>query len=129
MGYCIENRGNDFEMDMSLANDALKSLKALFSQADFAPRWASTETILEAKTFEDALSEAGFDLLDDGKLYYQIWFNGEKYGGDEIKILSAIAPYVTPGSYIEMGGEDGEIWRWVFDGDTVIEKYPRIIWD
>ena len=40
----------------------------------------------------------------------------------------AIAPYVEAGSYIEMYGEDGDKWRYVFDGKTVKEVYPKVEW-
>lgn len=34
-----------------------------------------------------------------------------------------------PGSYIEMRGEDGALWRWVFDGKTCKEITAKITWD
>lgn len=61
-----------------------------------------------------------FDLSGNAA---EIYFNGEKAGDDEI-LFDAIAPFVKDGSYIEMRGEDGECWRWVFDSGkcTVVKK-------
>jgi hypothetical protein len=69
-----------------------------------------------------------------------IFFEGDKMGDDEV-LLRAIAPYVEAGSYIEMRGEDystytflgsaglyQHMWRWCFDGKTMVEKYPTITW-
>ena len=57
-----------------------------------------------------------------------IMFEGEKLG-DEKKFFNAIAPFVRKGSYIEMTGEDGSLWRWEFDGSMCIENVPNISWD
>jgi len=56
-----------------------------------------------------------------------IKFEGENNGSDK-EIFEVIAPYVEEGSYIEMCGEEGEIWRWVFDGKTCVEKTPTVKW-
>src|SRR5690606_21320852 len=40
-------------------------------------------------------------------------FRGERLGDDRV-LFEAIAPFVEPGSFIEMVGEDGAIWRWTF---------------
>lgn len=60
-----------------------------------------------------------------------IFFEGDKMGDDEV-LMNAISPYVEAGSYIEMRGEDYNTyttWRWCFDGKTMVEKYPTIIWE
>ena len=54
-----------------------------------------------------------------------IYFEGEKYGDDDL-IFNAIAPYVEDGSYIQMNGEDGAIWRWVFENGKCVEKQATI---
>jgi hypothetical protein len=36
---------------------------------------------------------------------------------------------VKESSFIEMGGEDGAIWRYEFDGKICFENYPTISWD
>ena len=48
-------------------------------------------------------------------------FYGEKLGDDEI-FLSALAPYVEDGSYLEFEGEDGYSWRWSFKNGKLVEK-------
>ena len=55
-------------------------------------------------------------------------FNGEKSGSDFI-LFKAIAPFVEAGGCIEMEGEDGLQWRWLFDGKTCTEQYAKTVWE
>lgn len=84
--------------------------------------WVTTEEFVEATTLQEAIkawrwsvevSEESGDIVD-------ICFDGEKLGDDTI-LLEAIAPYVEAGSFIDMEGEDGSLWRWAFDGRGVVE--------
>jgi len=55
-------------------------------------------------------------------------FRGEKLGSEE-ELFSVLAPFIEHGGYIEMLGEDNELWRWVFwRGELRVER-PRVIWD
>ena len=128
MGYCINSCGCGFKMKKANADEALKAIKNLFSQPGFSAGWVHTDTVLGADTFEDALSESRFDVYsftDEDEYYTEICFNGEKYSGDEEDILNAISPFVEDGSYIEMSGEWGERWRWIFHKNGIEEKYTR----
>ena len=127
MGYYMNNRGCAFSMPVSEADNALNALKELFSNGYIAG-WVEGRRVLEAKTFEDALGECRFEVEKDSDKYDYLYFSGEKYSGNEMDILGAIAPFVEDGSYIEMFGEDGEIWRWVFHKDGMEEKSAKIIW-
>lgn len=85
-----------------------------------------------------------FDKIQDIEELFQYWrweayfdyegsicdlnFSGEKLGDDEF-LLSAIAPFVKDGSYIQMAGEDNEIWRWKFANGEMKAIYPKIIWE
>jgi hypothetical protein len=40
-------------------------------------------------------------------------FEGQKLGDDE-QLFRVLAPFVRPGSYIEVLGEEGYRWRWTF---------------
>ena len=54
-------------------------------------------------------------------------FTGEKLW-DHDEMFKEIAPYVEDGSYIEMHGEDGSMWRWVFKNGVCHEIDPVITW-
>ena len=53
-------------------------------------------------------------------------FNGEKYWDDDNTLLKTIAPYVTDGSFIEMRGEDSEVWRWVYKNNAIETHYAEL---
>lgn len=66
--------------------------------------------------------------LDGAGNIVRLDFEGQSLGDDD-KLFGAIAPFVKAGSYIEMIGEDGERWRWLFDGATMVEKNATVSWD
>ena len=92
--------------------------------------WVDTKKFVNAETLADALGEWRWNCYireDTGDLV-EITFDGEKLGDDEI-LLSAIAPFVEAGSYIEMEGEEGCHWKWCFDGKTMTEKSGRVVYE
>lgn len=128
MGYCMTQQNADFTMSKSKFPDALKAVKALTAGTK-EYSWVDSGPILKAETLEEALDEWswGLQFNDEGDVE-SICFNGEK-GGDELELFKAIAPFVEVNSFIEMMGEDGELWRYHFNGKTCIEIDPKIDWD
>lgn len=144
MGYCIEQRDCDFTIKAANVPKALDAIKALASQEDRMSggsysggqcrerwfSWVRTEDFANAASFRDAMWAWRWEVEEandgSGDVAW-IMFQGEKYG-DESVLLEAIAPYVEGGSYIEMQGEDGAIWRWIFEDGKVQEKDATISW-
>lgn len=54
------------------------------------------------------------------------FFIGDRAADYVETFLFAIAPFVLPGGYIEMRGEDHELWRWVFSRGKVVQITPRV---
>ena len=131
MGYYMEQRDSDFTIKQENIQRAWDALIKLFENGKRDYSWVDTRSVLEADSFRDAMEEARWVIYYDNNRedVCGILFNGEKYGGDEVIILGAIAPYVENGSYIEMLGEDGEIWRWVFNDGSIEEKNAKIVWE
>ena len=48
---------------------------------------------------------------------------------NEEKLLMSIASYVENGSFIEMRGEDGSQWRWIFSNGTLREVKSKLVWE
>jgi hypothetical protein len=48
--------------------------------------------------------------------------------GDDFEFFKIIADLVEDDSWIEVTGEDGEKWRWVFKNGTVEEIHPKLVW-
>lgn len=139
MGYYMEQVGSNFTIKKENIQKAWDSLVELFKiekksihdSSGYHYSWIDTESVLNARTFEEAMSESRWDVETnplDGDII-DIYFNGEKYGGDETIILSSIAPYVENDSYIIMQGEEGERWKWKFINGKIEEISGRFVFD
>ena len=49
--------------------------------------------------------------------------------GDEQKLFQAAAKYIEDGSFLEMYGADGDLWRWVFKNGQCRSVYPQCTWE
>ena len=85
---------------------------------DYPSVCPDAESIFNALGFETSLT-------DDGALSLDFY---DSKAGDEDKFLDAVAPFVEPGSYLSWRGEDGSIWRDIFDGKTRENQYAEITW-
>jgi D-mannonate dehydratase len=66
------------------------------------------------QSLEEMVSDWGWHLqFDPSRDIVGIEYESDSMRGDE-DMLDALAPFVENGSYLQMNGEEGEIWRWVF---------------
>lgn len=119
MGYSVSQTDSKFTVKASNLPAALAAATA----------W----TALSLSSVAEALGEDGWEATVDQQTgdITDIAFQGEKmYPADlgEDDLLFHLAPFVEPGSYIEMRGEDGKRWRWLFDGTSVKIKFAKISW-
>ena len=47
---------------------------------------------------------------------------------DDFEMFQKIAPFVRDGSFLEMTGEDGALWRWVFKDGECQEINAVVTW-
>ena len=113
MGYCITQTDGSFEF--SDPDGALKAIQGIPSG-----KYGWTHHDSSVDNLRDALEEWRWDYDK-----YGLNFGGEKIGDDQV-LFDAIAPFVKEGSYLQMQGEDGCIWRWYFDGKTCEEQNATI---
>jgi hypothetical protein len=141
MGYCINQVGQRFFIHKKNFSPALSAIKALatrtneMSGGSWGPvfgrtaswySWVRTEEFLNAQTLDEALQVWRWEpQIDERGNIYLLNFVGEKLGQDDI-LFQAIAPYVRNNSYIEMMGEDGARWRWVFRNGECVEKEGKV---
>lgn len=126
MGYCISQTESDIFIAECLHSRALEALKAMDVGGCM---WVTEYNIKQAKDLADVLREWGYaaELDEDGNLY-DLWFQSEKLG-TEFAMFKVLAPFVKKGSYLQMSGEEGAIWRWVFDGKECHEVEAKITWE
>lgn len=129
MGCYISITESKFSIRADQKEGALKALRALASTEIFAwvgRDWAQRPTL--AKTLEDW----HWELLEDecGNVT-GIFFHGQNQGDDEA-MFNAIAPFVDPGSFIEVQEEEGACWRWAFnkgeEGVYMEEQWADVFW-
>ena len=125
MGYYMNQRDSSFFLPKEKQQEALKAIKI----AGENNRRIFDSHILQAQTLKEALeSWCWKPQYDDEGNIEAIYFEGHKSGND-LELFNAIAPFVKAGSFIEMGGENGAIWRFQFDGRICFENYPTISWE
>lgn len=70
----------------------------------------------------------GSNIKDGSDYVHDIQYTGGNNYGSISYPLEQIAEFVEAGSYIEMSGEEGRRWRWVFDGKTCKQVFPVLTW-
>ena len=133
MGYCIELIEKNFKIKPNCEVELINKIKEFCKNfkgynGDGKITWVDKNSVLESNSLEEIFDEFRYPLtkLDDGS--YDIdYFSGEKLG-DDYSFFFTIAPFVEDGSYIEMLGEDGDKWRWIFKDGKCNEKYPKVEW-
>jgi len=108
VGYYIQQLDCDFQIPAQKIQAAFGALQAAPNDSE---RFPDLVSLLRGNGWEIAQSDAG-DVV-------HIEFVGEKYRDYVENALVALAPFVDPGSWIEMQGEDHERWRWRFDGGSL----------
>jgi hypothetical protein len=130
MGYRMHQTGGEFFIAAGDKARALAAIKSLHGQETYGDHfsWVDTPEFLRADSLEGALRVWRWDAEADGDgNIVALEFAGENLGDDE-KLFGTIAPFVRAGSYIEMTGEDNEMWRWVFADGTCREITPTVTW-
>lgn len=127
MGYCMKQTEAKFVIPESKHKRALGDLKELVKRTSRL-MWVTAKDVLEAPHLSDAMDAFGWPVKhDDAGNITAIQFAGEKAGDDKL-FFEAIAEFVDDGSFIEMCGEDGSRWRWIFSGGAVTEKHAAVSW-
>jgi len=133
MGYVVFQRDSKFRIPKATHQRALDRLKSLAGYEpivdSMGPHFSFVRQAELAKAVDlaDALQTWRWEpeQSEEDRSIIGIHFTGEKYG-DEDLLFAAIAPYVEAGSYLEMIGEDGALWRWVFDGTYVYKIFAQV---
>ena len=86
--------------------------------------WVNTEDVRKAVADRDIIRVFecwGYDLAilreEDGITHYYLAMSAASDAkmGDEEKFFAAIAPVVVHGCFVDVRGEDGEEWRWMWE--------------
>lgn len=131
MGYDCTCTGSSFDMKAENIGKALKALAKTHyvSQPDKILAICEKGSFEEKKDmFQAVLQDNGyFAAFDEKGNVCEICHETYKWREDN-DFFDVFARFVEKGSYIEMAGEDGQLWRMVFDGEHCREVYPTILW-
>lgn len=131
MSYCMQQRAQQFSMKPESKAKALEAIKnAVREQVRRSNASHEDHSFVEAmnqtNTLEEAMAAWGWQLDDVGNGKYDIECLGNNLCDDR-QLFDAIAPFVVAGSFIEMSGEDGTLWRWYFDGEQCEEQLGHVV--
>ena len=130
MGYCMKQIGCEgFLIKAKNKVKAFQAIQALAMEIKKSKErfhWFEADEVLACKNLNEVLTFWEWEPEEDenGDIV-SLSFVSEKLG-DEVKMFKAIAPFVKKGAYIEMSGEEGHLWRWIFNGKHCDEKAPKI---
>ena len=136
MGYCMQMMGGFIVNPADKAAAALAAVKTIPLNCY---SWVDMDRVRSAEQLVDAVRSWRWDarVLEDGEYNASVGavgdiivdgFYGDKSGDDHV-LFGALAPFVNDGDSIEMMGEDGARWRWLFRGGKCVEQAGRIVYD
>ncbi len=80
---------------------------------------AALQQVRPVSSLAEALDPWEFDLNLSGDII-SLELRGARLGRSR-EVFAALAPFVEPGSFIRIRGEEGEEFRWTFDGSVFQE--------
>ena len=131
MGYMISQHGSDFGIWNEVG--ALRALQRVTTDSQKRFTWFDEGE--DPVTLDQYMVGWSWELERDPVDHHNldhpvtgIYFLGEKAGEGNNILFNTIAPYVKASSWIEMQGEEGERWRWMFNGKTLSTVYASLVW-
>ena len=129
MSYSVDVTVSKFRMTVENQKAALAALKSAGPEA-WKTHW-SNGPILDERTgrLDQWLEDCEWIAeLDSDYALVRLDREHETLAGNEEAMFGVLAPFVEPGAVIEFLGEDGDRWRYVFDGKTVAVQKGKTNW-
>lgn len=128
MAYSVNFLDGNIAIRASAKPAALAALMSLAADDSIVRDAEVLRPLLASTTLEDALRAFDWDShTDQAGDVVHMWMTDDQLDHSEA-MFRALAPHIEPGSYVEFAGEDGDIWRWSFESQHVIETYPQFLW-
>ena len=131
MGYHVKQKSAEFLIRYENFDAASQALIA-FAQKTEKIDWVDKKALIFAckrHDFYSAMDECHWECDGDENGINEINYRGETRCYNDHDILNVIAPFAESGSYIEMAGENGDMWRWRFNGRECIEEKAVVIYE
>jgi hypothetical protein len=129
MGYCVRQVDSKFKVKIEDFPAVIDSLREHLNKVNMSGWYDKTE-IINMTTIHEMLEEIGWSVKYDLNMNItDIEFENEKFWESDKAVVLAFAPFAEAGSFIEMLGEDGAKWRYVFDGNSMKEVQAKTVWE
>lgn len=130
MSYSVSMRSSSFRISKEKFGEALKAIRAFFEEPahDEYVELSNIIGCCDAGDIINALANARWYCGQDSKGICSIKFIGSKLGVDD-QLFCILAPFVEDGSFIEMEGEEKNLWRWKFENGTCIDEQGRVLYE
>lgn len=123
MSYTMQQRDSSLHISSEKVSPAFKALK------DVCKERSLFDGLKKAHHLEGATRAFGWELeFDDDENVIGIELLKSYYDKEDELLFTTLAPYVKANSFIEMVGEDHDIWRWHFSGKECKSKKPAVSW-
>ena len=129
MGYCAYIMEQDITIKGSEKPKMLNKFRHPSAISPTHYGWVNPQELAQAESLQEAWNALGFWFSESTDDINYIEFGGEKLSDDHVVFSNIIAPHVEPGSWVEWQGEDGERWRWEFNGKTVRENRACVMYE
>lgn len=130
MGYCVDLEESTVTISKENSIKLMEFLKSYIIDSNPDWRWVNNGYVVNYcvdNNFEELMYELGYAIYETDEPGYSIEYRSSEKLGDDEEIFSLIAPYINDG-YIELLGEDGDKWRYVFENGKCETKHPKIEW-
>ncbi len=125
MSYSAEQKSTCFHIPAKKYSELLQALEYFFLENE--AEYVDSQNVLEAckrKDLAKAFYYARWQITQDEKGICNITFLHSKLGSEH-HLFSYISSFIEEDSFIEMLGEDGNLWRWRFDGKYCYEENAK----
>ena len=130
MSVYIDESYSQFSIKKKDLNAAFAAAAELVQSGKYAKHWddSSKKQIEDASNLNEFFEAAGWETGYGSKGLERLSCP-EYYNNEDILLFKAIAPYVKPGSYIDINTSDFQHFEWYFDGYTCEWKEGTMDYD
>lgn len=123
MGYCIEMKESNILIKKEKQEELLHELNN-WAKSKNCIMWANKYELENETDLEDFFGEMRYECEFKEQNIVDLCFYGEKLGND-MQFFEIVLKYSKDGSYIEMLGEDGDLWRYQYINGKYGEYRPN----
>lgn len=102
----------------------LEAMKRVKADVPVTGTWTHMikQSFLRNLGFNCVFDKETLDLVDT-------WYTCDGINPNHKKYFQVIAKYVEAGSFINCRGDEWTFWQWYFNGDCMIEKTGRVVFE